>query len=209
MAALDWIEVEGYKSIRSAKIELGAINVLIGANGAGKSNLLSLFGLLADLADSRLQLHITREGGADAILHFGRKKTQALHISLHFGRHGYDAALIPSSGDTLVFEHEIPSSWESPLDVSENMRGRPMAEYAGAAGRKETGLGETDPVLGDERFVAKPLVVAMRSWRQFHFHDTGKSTPAKQKRKIDDNRSLHPEGDTMAPFLFALKTVAS
>jgi hypothetical protein len=36
--ALDSIEVEGYKSIRSATIELGAINVLIGANGAGKSD---------------------------------------------------------------------------------------------------------------------------------------------------------------------------
>jgi hypothetical protein len=31
MPALDAIEVEGYKSIRAAKIELGAINVLIGA----------------------------------------------------------------------------------------------------------------------------------------------------------------------------------
>jgi predicted ATPase len=78
--ALDSIEVEGYKSIRSAKIDLGPINVLIGANGSGKSNLVGIFGLLADLADHRLQLHIARQGGADAILHFGRKKTSALEI---------------------------------------------------------------------------------------------------------------------------------
>ena len=37
MTALDAIEMDGYKSIRAAKIELGAVNVLIGANGAGKS----------------------------------------------------------------------------------------------------------------------------------------------------------------------------
>jgi predicted ATPase len=65
MTALDAIEV-GYKSIRAAKIELGAVNVLSGANGAGKSNLLNLFGLLADLADNRLQLRVGREGGAPA-----------------------------------------------------------------------------------------------------------------------------------------------
>jgi len=39
-AALESIAVEGYKSIRSAMVHLGAINVMIGANGAGKSNLL-------------------------------------------------------------------------------------------------------------------------------------------------------------------------
>jgi|ERR1041385_1793600 predicted ATPase len=63
MTALDAIEMDGYKSIRAAKIELGAVNVLSGANEAGKSNLLNLFGLLADLADNRLQLRVGREGG--------------------------------------------------------------------------------------------------------------------------------------------------
>src|SRR5437762_378055 len=106
MPALDTVEVEGYKSIRLTKIDLGAINVLIGANGAGKSNLVGLFGLLADLADRRLQFHVARQGGADAILHFGRKKTPSLRIALRFGLHGYEAVLIPSAGDTLVFEHE-------------------------------------------------------------------------------------------------------
>jgi predicted ATPase len=113
MTAVDSIEVDGYKSIRSAKIDLAAVNVLIGANGAGKSNLLGLFGLLADLADDRLQLHIGRQGGADAILHFGRKKTPALRISLRFGLRGYEAVLVPSVSDALVFDHEAVLSWES------------------------------------------------------------------------------------------------
>jgi predicted ATPase len=99
MVALDSIEVEGYKSIRSAKIELGSIIVLIGANGAGKSNLLSFFGLLTDLADQRLQLHVGRAGGADTVLHFGSKKTSSLRVALRFGACSYDASLVPTSGD--------------------------------------------------------------------------------------------------------------
>ncbi len=104
--ALDSLEVEGYKSIRSAKIALGAVNVLIGANGSGKSNLVGVFSLLADLADNRLQLHIARQGGANAILHFGLKRTSELRIALRFGLEGYEADLIPVSGDTFLFRYE-------------------------------------------------------------------------------------------------------
>src|SRR5512140_1351678 len=98
MPALESIEVEGYRSIRAAKIDLGPVNVLIGANGSGKSNLLGVFGLLADLVDQRLQLHIGRQGGADAILHFGRKQTSALHLCARFGFAAYEAYLVPSAG---------------------------------------------------------------------------------------------------------------
>jgi predicted ATPase len=207
MAALDSVEVEGYKSIRSARIDLGAVNVLIGANGAGKSNLLGLFDLLADMADSRLQLHVGLQGGAGSVLHFGRKKTSSIRIALRFGLHGYEAVLVPSAGDTLVFEHEMPLSWEQPpFATPDIVRGLAMGEYTGPAGHKETGLSEH--ILGVDRFVAKPVLTGMRSWRQFHFHDTGRSAPAKQKRKIDDNRALRAEGDNLAPFLFALHTVA-
>jgi predicted ATPase len=206
MPALESIEVEGYKSIRAAKIDLGPVNVLIGANGSGKSNLLGVFGLLADLVDQRLQLHIGRQGGADAILHFGRKKTSSLRISLGFGPHGYEAVLVPSAGDTLVFEREEPVSWEPhPFPIPDSLQGLSTREYLGA-GHKETGLiGEG---LSTERFVAKPVITGMRSWRRFHFHDTGASAPAKQKRKVDDNRALRAEGDNLAPFLFAQKTAA-
>jgi predicted ATPase len=48
----------------------------------------------------------------------------------------------------------------------------------------------------------------MKGWRPFHFHDTGPSAPAKQKHKIDDNRTLLSDGDNLAPFLFALRTIA-
>jgi len=96
MPALESIEVEGYRSIRAAKIDLGPVNVLIGAHGSGKSNLLGVFGLLADLVDQRLQLHIGRQGGADAILHFGRKKTPSLRMCTRFGGAAYEAVLVPA-----------------------------------------------------------------------------------------------------------------
>lgn len=48
------VEVEGYASIRSARVELGRLNVLIGANGAGKSNFVRVFELLGRLVEEDL-----------------------------------------------------------------------------------------------------------------------------------------------------------
>lgn len=40
---MDYIEIKGYKSIKEAKVEIAPINILIGANGSGKSNFISFF----------------------------------------------------------------------------------------------------------------------------------------------------------------------
>jgi predicted ATPase len=206
--ALDSIEVEGYKSIRAARIDLGAINLLIGANGAGKSNLIGVFDLLADLADHRLQLHVARQGGADAILHFGRKKTPSLRISMRLGHHDYEAMLAPGASDTLVFEHEIAPPKVPPFSVPEQARRLPMGEHMGVPGHKETGLNSVKRVFGTGSFASEPIITAIKNWRPFHFHDPGGSSPTKQKQKIDDNRTLRAEGGNLAPFLHALRAVA-
>ena len=58
MAHLDRIRVIGFKSIRDQELELKRLNVLIGANGAGKSNLIAVFQLLHQIASERLQLFV-------------------------------------------------------------------------------------------------------------------------------------------------------
>lgn len=48
------IAVKSFKSIVDARIDLGAVNVLIGANGSGKSNLLEAIGVLGAAAAGRV-----------------------------------------------------------------------------------------------------------------------------------------------------------
>jgi energy-coupling factor transporter ATP-binding protein EcfA2 len=67
MNRLSRLRLSGFKSIREMDLELGALNVLIGPNGAGKSNLLSFFRMLGAIAEQRLQLFVSGEGGANAI----------------------------------------------------------------------------------------------------------------------------------------------
>ena len=49
------IDINGYKSIRQLSLELKPINILIGANGSGKSNFLSFFDFLKQIYRRNLQ----------------------------------------------------------------------------------------------------------------------------------------------------------
>lgn len=81
VARLARLTVRGFKSIASLEnFELERLNVLIGANGAGKSNFISLFRMLAEMLDGRLQLYVKSEDGPDALLFGGRKRTVQLEV---------------------------------------------------------------------------------------------------------------------------------
>ena len=58
------LTVCGFKSIASLEdLELRSLNVLIGAKGAGKSNLLDVLRMLTAIVSRRLQLFVAEEGG--------------------------------------------------------------------------------------------------------------------------------------------------
>src|ERR1700691_2437451 len=48
------VSIQNYKSIRELSLELGRVNVLIGANGSGKSNLLEAIALGTAAARNKL-----------------------------------------------------------------------------------------------------------------------------------------------------------
>src|SRR5580693_6554101 len=107
------LTIEGFKSIRKLEdFELGALNVLIGANGAGKSNFVSFFRLLRDLIQQRLQTAIAVEGGADSCLFLGPKETRQLTGKIYFGRNGYGFSLVPTHDGRLVFSDEFTLFFE-------------------------------------------------------------------------------------------------
>jgi energy-coupling factor transporter ATP-binding protein EcfA2 len=110
MSSVKSLTVTGYKSIRELlNFQLTNLNVLIGANGAGKSNFIGLFRLLNEMYEQQLQVYVQTQGGPDALLHFGRKTTDRLHAEFYFARNGYKFDLIPTNDNRLIFEREI--SW--------------------------------------------------------------------------------------------------
>ncbi len=110
MARLHSIRIAGWKSIQdmSPPLELGSINVLIGANGSGKSNFVSFFKLMNELVNERLQTYIGRSGGANSVLAPWIEERHSnivaeLLIDTEAGRSRYSVLLVHSAPDSLLF----------------------------------------------------------------------------------------------------------
>lgn len=87
MSGVRSLSITGYKSIRELNnFKLNNLNVLIGSNGAGKSNFINLFRLLNEMYEQQLQLYVQKQGGPDALLHFGREATERLHAEFYFSK---------------------------------------------------------------------------------------------------------------------------
>lgn len=199
MTKLATISVAGYKSIRSLKLEMRPLNVLIGANGAGKSNFVSVFRFLNQLISGNLQLRVGQAGGADQLLHYGSRTTDRLEIDLRFevGNglfNGYRCSLAPAAGDTLVFEDETAYLHD------DNSSSRSYQASLGS-GRLESRLSTVSGMAGD---VARHAYEAMQSWQIYHFHDSSDSARVKQTGDLDDNRYLRPDASNLASFLYFL-----
>ncbi len=189
------IEIYGYKSIAECKLPLKPLNVLIGANGAGKSNFISVFRLLNRLVQEELQNFVAQQGGASHILHFGGQTTDEITFKFSFGRNGYSCTLKPTDDDGLFFADEIVS-FLGPGYTD------PYIEHL-PSGTRETNLLSISRSIG-KTVIADHVIEAFRSWQVYHFHDTSHSAKVKQTGEVEDNKFLRPDASNLAAFLFFL-----
>lgn len=190
MSKVSSISVEGFKSIRNLKnFELNNLNVLIGANGAGKSNFINLFRLLNEIYEQRLQLYVQKQGGPDAILHFGRKTTESIKTHFEFARNGYSFELSPTNDNKLIFDSE-----------------RIIFHGDFAESNRLLNTSHTESALKDDRQQVSSYVRAgIKSWKVYHFHDTSDSAKVKQIHSFNDNLSLKSDAANLAAYLRMLK----
>ena len=187
------IDIRGFKSIKECSIDLKMLNVMIGCNGSGKSNFISLLDMLQSMIEGELQSYVSKNGGPNAILHFGRKETEKLQVEFYFGNNGYQFSLVPTADDRVMFDGEW-FYW--------NQSGKHSLGNGHFESKWEIGCGNlidsyVRPILRNQR------------WRVFHFHDTSESAKVKQIHGINDNEELARDARNLAAFLFMLKNAAS
>lgn len=188
------IEVEGFTSIRSASVQLGRLNVLVGANGAGKSNFVRVFELLGRLVDEQLGLFVGLNGGAAALLN-DSPETTSIRVRLFGAPNSYEAVLMPAAEDELIFGAETAFFHGEGYD-------RPWSDSMGG-GHRETRL-HRHIETSTRRNSAFYVMQLLRDCRVFHFHDTSRDAPVKRRVSTADNISLHNDAGNLAAVLLAL-----
>lgn len=202
MRPVNQIEIAGFKSIREAKLDLKQLNVFIGPNGAGKSNFIGIFKLLHRIIEQKLGIYVGEQGGANSLLHFGRKRTQKISLRFQFagGSNSYGCVLAPNAEDSLFFQDE----WCTFTGTSQRT-GHTMKDY-----RVQLSLGARETRLLEEAESLPSGIAAhvrddFRSWRLYHFHDTSASAGVKQTGDLSDNRFLRDDACNLAAFLYRLQ----
>jgi len=191
MPYLHHITIEGFRSIRKLDLDLRDVNVLIGANGAGKSNFLAAFNFLREVRFGRLQEYTRAAAGANRILHFGSKTTSQVSVVVQFGiaplRH-YALDLAVDKRDSFFVRNE------SGVDGSQIVPTPPSGHEAGIS------VDEADdqPALLEIRETLADCNV-------YHFNDTSDTSPMKTSCDVEDNRALRPDGRNVAAMLYRLK----
>ncbi|HMV67820.1 MAG TPA: AAA family ATPase [Myxococcota bacterium] len=71
MLPLHEIDVANFRSLQEVRVVLGPLNVLVGPNAAGKSNLLEALAFLGDLARTDVAPALERHGGLSSLLFRG------------------------------------------------------------------------------------------------------------------------------------------
>lgn len=167
------LALRGYKSFsrECGPVSFGDVTVLLGANGAGKSNLLSFFRLLNFLEAGCLQSYVGRQGAA-SLLFMGPKRTPALNAALR---------LEGGAGESCDYELELAFGLPDRLFIG----GERIVFRAGAGGgRRELRLAAAGgpesglrPAAGDA--AARAVAGFLSGIRVYQFHDTSETAPVR------------------------------
>lgn len=170
---LQHIRVEGFKSIAKLDLPMENINILIGANGVGKTNLISLFTFLGNLSQGKLRKYVAEEGGAERFFHFGTRRTNQMMLDLEVGNNSYHVEFSPNlDDDSLVFNEEYCTYIGSSKLLS-------LYPKKGESGFVSGEKADSVPVM---RYTKEYL----EKCRVYHFHDTSNQALFKKTSSLTD-----------------------
>jgi predicted ATPase len=190
MRNLKNITIENFKSIRNQSLELGRLNVFIGANGSGKSNLIEVFRFLREIVNQRLGYYTLKKGGADNLLYYGRKTSQKIRLFIELHKN----------------TNHVPYSYEIILSLSEPDNFFIELETVNCAGKKEyylqINIAKESRLNESLSINAKQVMTILNGCRIYHFHDTSDSAAVKGTNDVNDNRFLRPQAENLAAYLY-------
>lgn len=195
------LALAGYRSydndLSQNKIDLKGINIIIGANGAGKSNLISFLEMVSFMMTRGLRSYVAKQGGAQSLFYFGTKQTERIAGELQIHDAGgrkedvYSFALERSATDQLYFAREQVAYQETGY----------INPY-----KKEFGVGHLEAGLSDAwDSTTRTLRNYLERLKVFHFNDTSINARIRSTTDMADGRYLRSDGGNIPAFLYQMR----
>lgn len=195
---LTYLEIRGFKSIpfqHPMQLHFGDINILLGANGAGKSNLISFFKMLGYMMNGQLQRFVAEAGTNQKFLYYGSKRTPELSATLTFGTNDlkdeYHFSLTAALPDRLIVSSEeiIKKCASTNYYLSTKL----PSNYS------ESSLNRNTDSLTER------LYALLKSCKVYQFSDSSTSSPMRLPSEVESAHYLQSDGGNLASFLYFLK----
>ena len=194
------VTISGFKSISSNKpltIELGNINVLLGANGSGKSNIISFFKMLNFMMSGGFQLFVEKAGTSQVFLNYGSKHTSIIKGEMCFESDTdidqYKFELTNATPDRLIIKSEE-------VLFGKKVGGRIPQIIPLESDFKESAL--------THRTTNKTIPIIRKiltECKVYQFHDSSTESPVRQSSRVEFSDYLQAEGNNLASFIYSLK----
>jgi predicted ATPase len=182
---MDYIKIKGYKSIKEIELKMKPLNILIGANGSGKSNFMSFFDFLNAVYERRLKEYVALRGGAEKMLHKGTEATTQIEFEISFDNenNGYKVVLEKGDEHFIFMKEFLVIQKEYDADIAN--------------------LQDEAYIKSTDNFRAKYVIRYLKSYRKYHFHDTGRNSPFNRVSNIlNDQYYLYDDGSNLAAYLY-------
>ena len=181
---IEKINITGYKSIKQMNLDLKSINILIGANGSGKSNFISYFKLVDNLFEQRLH-NYTMQHNAEDLMFFGLKHTQDIKSEINCKDSKYSFSLQPRANGSLFLAEEA------------------CCNTNGEIVYHKRNVDESE-LQNQDSAAVHILRNHLQGFKYYHFHDTSETSPLRMKSFLEDNRSLAKDGANLPSILYLL-----
>ncbi|MBV5304668.1 MAG: AAA family ATPase [Chlorobium sp.] len=221
------LDIEGFRSLRNVSWRPGDLNVIIGPNGTGKSNLLRFLELIAISAQGRLGKYIQSSGGMDSIVWDGvassiKFSLETTEDELYSGGKQYELSLARvGMGSSFRVEKERLTQSQKVQDGLES----PTVKLLERTGKQAVIFGETEQIVStpddflaeEESFLSElsgpfhnHLIPPFQKWLSsiavYHDVTTGKDAPIRQPAIARLEKRVDPDGQNLVSVLHTLYT---
>ena len=220
LVALRRLHVAGYRSLRSFNLELANVNLVVGPNGCGKTNVYRALELLHRAAAGTLARALAEEGGMQSVLWAGPRRKGPVRMTLEIVLEEFDYSLqcgLPyASNSVFVLDPEMKQERiryrHDGKFVPLIERDREVMTARDANGDRvllPTGISLWESVLAEVRQPEQfPVLFALRqellSWRFYHQFRTDAASPIREPQVGVRTPVLSHDGRDLAA---ALQTI--